>query len=195
MPEPAEPVLGAAPVPLDGDVSRVEVAPPALVVPEFSQRQLLVALELSGAAPNGTDFEATFVADATRSIGTSTQVENSIVVVTEPVSSGVASTTVLGANERVSFSSNPVRGEDVVFNFIEAPTTAAIFTVTGRRIADLVRRVGSGELNVVWDLTNDDGSRVAPGVYLLVFSVQGELFREKLFVLTPGADLPAALEL
>jgi subtilisin family serine protease len=195
VPEPDEPVLGAAPVPLDGDVSRVEVAPPALVVPEFSQRQLLVALELSGAAPNGTDFEATFVADATRSIGTSTQVENSIVVVTEPVSSGVASTTVLGANERVSFSSNPVRGEDVVFNFIEAPTTAAIFTVTGRRIADLVRRVGSGELNVVWDLTNDDGSRVAPGVYLLVFSVQGELFREKLFVLTPGADLPAALEL
>jgi hypothetical protein len=193
VPEPAEPVLGSAPVPLDGDVSRVEVTPPSLVVPEFSQKQVLVAIELSGGAPNGSDFEATFVADATRSVGTTTQVENSIAVITAPVSSGVASTTVLRANERVSFSANPVRGSDVVFNFIEAPATAAIYTVTGRRVADLVRRVGSGELNVAWDLTNDDGSRVAPGVYLLVFSVQGQLFREKLFVLTPG-QVPEPME-
>jgi subtilisin family serine protease len=187
-PDPSEPVLGSAPALLNGDVTRIEISPQSLIVPEFSQRALLVALELSGAAPNGTNFEATFIADATRSIGLTSQVENSLSIVSQPVPSGVAETTVLGQGERVSLSENPVRNPEVIFNFIETPATAAVYTVGGRRVVDLGRRVGEGELNIVWDLTNDDGSKVAPGVYLLVFSVQGELFREKLIVLTPGGS-------
>jgi subtilisin family serine protease len=187
-PDPSEPVLGSAPAPLDGDVTRVEIVPASFVIPEVSHRDVIVAIELSGGAPNGAEFEATFVADATRSIGTETQVENAVSIISQPAPSGVAETTVLGNGEEVSFSENPIRREFVIFNFIEAPTTAAIYTVAGRRVADLVRRVGTGELRVEWDLTNDDGGKIAPGVYLLVFSVQGTVFREKLFVLRPGGS-------
>jgi hypothetical protein len=185
-----EPIVANAPAPLDGAVLRVEVEPESFVIPEFSEVELLVALELSGQAPNGTGFEVTFVAEETRSIGTETEVPNMLAISSESLESGVATTTVLKPDERVSLSENPVRDGDIIFNFIEAPTTAALYTVNGQRIADLRRRIAPGALTVTWDLTNDDGSRVAPGVYLLVFSVAGEVFREKLFVLTPDTDSP-----
>jgi hypothetical protein len=188
--DPSEPIVASAPAPLDGGVLRVELEPASFVIPEFSEVELLVAIELSGQAPNGTGFEVTFVAEETRSIGTETNVPNMLAISTEPLESGVARTTVLQPDERVSLSENPVRDGDVIFNFIEAPATAAVYSVNGQRVADLRRRIAAGTLNVTWDLTNDDGSRVAPGVYLLVFSVAGEVFREKLIVLTPGTDSP-----
>jgi hypothetical protein len=61
---------------------------------------------------------------------------------------------------------------------------ASIFTLTGRRVVDLARRIDQ-EGSVLWDLRNEEGTRVAPGVYLVVFDLGGRIVREKLFVMTP----------
>jgi len=52
---------------------------------------------------------------------------------------------------------------------------------TGRRVADLKKlMVGN---SVSWDLTNDDGDRVATGAYIVIFDMAGRLVRAKLFVI------------
>jgi hypothetical protein len=99
---------------------------------------------------------------------------------------------VLGQEDILTFSENPVRSGRVIFNFREAPTVAAIYTVTGRLVSDLTRRIEDGG-RIEWDLRNDDGERVAPGVYLVIFDVGGTVMRERLIVMPPGDEAtPAA---
>ena len=74
-----------------------------------------------------------------------------------------------------------MRSGRVVFNFAETPRTAGVYTLTGRRVADLKKlMVGN---SVSWDLTNDDGDRVATGAYIVIFDMAGRLVRAKLFVI------------
>jgi hypothetical protein len=67
-----------------------------------------------------------------------------------------------------------------------------VYTITGRRVLDLCRldaavcSPATGPTFIRWDLRNDEGEAVAPGVYLLIFNVEGQVFREKLMILTPG---------
>jgi hypothetical protein len=71
---------------------------------------------------------------------------------------------------------------------------AAVYTVTGRRVIDLCATSSlecggdEGPTFTRWDLRNDSGEPVAPGVYLVIFDVAGQVFREKLMILTPGTD-------
>lgn len=182
----AEPVLGAATLALHGAVVRVQITPDSLRVPAAGAIDVVVALELSGAAPHGATFEAALVPGATLSIGATTLMRNPLDVQVV-ASSGTAETSLLRSDQPLSLSENPVRGSSVHFTFAEPPTAAAIYTVTGRRAADLMARL-AGERHLEWDLTNDDGARVAPGVYLIAFTVGGRTHTEKLIVLTPGAD-------
>ena len=56
---------------------------------------------------------------------------------------------------------------------------AAIFEIAAAPGA--ARRM-TNEKQVTWDLRNDEGTRVAPGVYLLVARAGGHLIRRRLIV-------------
>jgi hypothetical protein len=74
------------------------------------------------------------------------------------------------APDGLRVSPNPGRsGDHYRFSF-EMPTTgeasAAIYDVTGRRVASLVAaRLPAGRQEIVWDARATDGSRIADGVY------------------------------
>jgi subtilisin family serine protease len=167
--------------PLSGAQQSLSVSLDAneLRVPALRSVSVIAALSLSGAAPHGGVFEATFVPGETRSVGLISGQPNVLSVAPTPLESGPAGTTVLAADELLSFSENPVLCPAVVFNFAEPPTTAAIYTLAGRRLIGFPTR---GAMRVEWDLRNQDGGAIAPGVYLVVFTVRGQLFREKLLV-------------
>ncbi len=84
-------------------------------------------------------------------------------------------------DELFNLSENPIRSSRVFFNFRETPSLAAVFTLDGRRVVDLTRRMAGGD-RAVWDVTNDHGARVAPGVYLFVAKVGDEVVRRRLVV-------------
>ena len=174
-------------VPLSGGMQNVSVTLAAnqLRVPVLRSVSIIAALSLSGAAPHGGSFQATFVPGETLSVGLTSGQPNVLSVAPTPLESGPAGTTVLAADELLSFSENPVLCPVVVFNFAEPPTTAAIYTLGGRR---LIGFPTGGGVRVEWDLRNQDGSAIAPGVYLVVFTVRGQQFREKLLV-TPRQDI------
>jgi hypothetical protein len=188
-----ETVVASAPVALTGSVQRVILTPGSLRAQPLARTPVLVAIELSGAAPNGTVFEASFLPAElhTRGVrsGSIDRLDSSI----SGVSSGPAAVTLLQPDEQLSFSANPVRENEVVFNFADAPGRAAVYSLTGRRVVDLCRRGldcggGTGATRVAWDLRNEEGTRVAPAVYLVIFEIGGQTFREKLMVLTPGTS-------
>ncbi|MBW3535538.1 MAG: alpha-L-rhamnosidase N-terminal domain-containing protein [Gemmatimonadetes bacterium] len=83
--------------------------------------------------------------------------------------------------EALNLSENPVRSGRVVFNFSETPDVAAVFTLDGRRVVDLLRRM-SEPTRAMWDLSNERGGRVAPGIYLVVARVGDELVRRRLII-------------
>lgn len=174
-----------------GTTVRSVTLEPPLRLDTFGSAAVIAALSMSGAAPNGTTFDATFLPDSTLARTAESGMIAALDVASGSHASGVIHTTVLAEDALLSFSANPVCGERVVFNFASPPETAAIYTVTGRRIIDL--RVEDA-VRAEWDLRNADGGRVAPGVYLVVLSVEGELFREKLMVLR-GAGGPCRGEL
>lgn len=163
---------------------RILVEPDTLTLGARDSITAIVAIELSGEVPNGTVFRATFVPDETRAValrsGREDRVEQPAVVVT----SRPAATTVLAEGEAFTLSENPVRSGRVVFNFAVRPRVAGVYTLAGRRVADLVRRLET-DGRIEWDLTNDDGSPVAAGVYLVVVDVGGTVIRERLIVARP----------
>jgi subtilisin family serine protease len=184
--------VGSTAASLSGDERSVIVKPSMLRIAPFTPLMVFVALELSGRASNGTAFKATFTPSELHTLGATTgevdRIEEGLVA----VGSGTATTTVLDRTELLTFSANPVRGQDVTFNFAQPPATAAVYTLTGRRVLDLCRLDAAacgpvpGPTFIRWDLRNDEGEAVAPGVYLLIFNVDGQIFREKLMILTPG---------
>jgi subtilisin family serine protease len=169
-----------------GPVPRTVTLPiDTFVVGRNTTRHLILAVELSGRAPTGSEFQATLIEGGTRSITVSSRVQDRVIF-EGATASGPAVTTVLREGELFALSENPVRRDSVTFNFSARPTTAAIYTVTGSRVADLLPRFEG--LTYRWDLTNDAGSRIVPGVYLMVFRVEGQLVRERLMVLSPRVE-------
>ncbi len=179
--EATDRMLGSAVL---GSGGNVVVTTPGFVISQRDSVALVVAVQLSGGAPNNTAFSATFVAQQAKTVGVRSGVHDRVEPMAAPLVSGPASTTVLAEGAIFSLSENPVKSTSVTFNFKEPPSTAAIYTLTGRRVRNLKADVVEAG-RVVWSLQNDEGTRVAPGVYLLVFTVAGEVIREKLFVLTP----------
>jgi hypothetical protein len=86
-------------------------------------------------------------------------------------------------------SSNPVRGQRVVFTFGARPRSVAVYNFVGER----VRRFDGGEIEgieggparIVWEpIANDRGSSLSNGVYLLVIETAGgRTDRRRLIVL------------
>lgn len=197
--DPADVVVASVAAPLTAAARRVTIPfdDAQLRVQPFSQHSVFLLVELSGNAPNGAVFEAALAPQELHSRGVNSgaidMIEPDIVAVT----SGPASTTVLRSIELLTLSENPVRDGNVVFNFERPPTTAAVYTITGRRVVDLCSSgslacgTTGGPTFTRWELRNGAGESVAPGVYLLIFTVHGETFREKLMILTgsDGVDL------
>lgn len=158
------------------------MAIPDFRIPEEGTANVIVALRLSGAAPNASSFEVTYLPAETRSAGVLSGAQNRLDQPGSPVASGAVETTVLRPDEAFNLTENPIRGNRVIMNFRETPTTAAVYTLTGARVADLVPRLEASGRRVEWDLTNDAGKRIAPGIYLAVFRIGAETVREKLIV-------------
>jgi photosystem II stability/assembly factor-like uncharacterized protein len=187
--DPGEPTVAAAAVGLSTDAPVEAIVEPAdMRIDGGSVETFVIALRLSGAVPNGAVFQATWQPQRTTAVGTRSGALNRVDVPTVAVASAPVASTVLGQDDALTFSENPVRSERVIFNFRDAPEVAAIYTVTGRLVADLTRRIEDGG-RVEWDLRNDEGNRVAPGVYLVIFDVAGSVIRERLIVMPPGDDV------
>jgi hypothetical protein len=160
------------------------VPTPNLTIAARDSALLLVGIELSGAARNSSPFQVRFEAAETRTLGARSGARDRLEPVTIAIASSIATTTVLSPAETFALSENPVRSGRVVFNFSERPRTAGVYTLTGRRVIDLSQRIDQ-EGSVIWDLRNSEGTRVANGVYFVIFDLAGQTVREKLFVLTP----------
>jgi photosystem II stability/assembly factor-like uncharacterized protein len=186
MPDANDPLIAAMAAPLEDQPRTLDLSDVAFTVPADTIVELLVVLEMGGRAPNGTSFSARFVPAGVRSLNTRSGRINRLTLPTAPVASSEVSVTVLGAGEALSLSENPVRSARLIFNFAARPRTAAVYTVGGRRVADLLRI--TGDARIEWDLTNDQGARIAPGVYLVLFDIDGNVMRQKLVIATPGEE-------
>lgn len=173
------PLATSAPVTLSGGTTRVRVRSIGRLQGGDSLA-VFAQVVLGGGAPHGSDVTLALVPAETRTTAVRSRRADLLAQPAAPVA-GSRRTTVLAADEALALSENPVRGDRVIMSFREAPRTAAIYTLTGRRVADLRRRLDGG-LRVEWDLTNDQGALVAPGVYLVIFDVAGQVVRQKLFV-------------
>jgi hypothetical protein len=183
---PQDLVVASVPVALlPGDTARVSF-PLSLLVPAGQTVRLLLAVELSGASPHQAPLRAWFVPVETRVRSAATGQIRSMVQPTGLVASESVRPTLLFPDEVLAFSENPVRSDRLIIHFRSMPTRAAIYTVTGRRVVDLVPMV-MDRSRVEWDLTNEQGSPVAPGVYLAIFEIGSEVIRERLIIVRPAA--------
>lgn len=176
-----ERIIERTPVALTGTAVDVDVTIDSLTVAQRDSLHLIVAVELSGRAPNGAVFQAELLPQRSRTLGVRSAAIDQLGAITS-VASALASSTVLAEGTTFSLSENPIRSGRVVFNFSERPKLAAVYTLSGRRVIDLLPRLTTGS-SVDWNLHNDAGERVATGVYFVVFDVAGRIVREKIFVL------------
>jgi len=184
-PGPSEPILATFAVNLqEGQSRQVTLSTNGFRVAADGEESIIVVIGLSGRSPNGASFSATYLPGQTSSIGSRSGARDRLDLPAGDVASETVSATVLAPGEILSFSENPVRSASVIFNFAETPSTAAVYTVTGRRVVDLTRLISGGS-RIEWDLRNEDGTRVAPGVYLVIFEIGGTLRRERLVIVHP----------
>lgn len=163
----------------------VRVSVPDLAIHARDSVALVAGVQISGKALNNAAFSLTWVPDLTRSTGVRSGEANRIQPGTPVIASAVARTTVLQEGEVLTLSENPVRSDRLVINFAQQPTHAAVYTATGRLVRNFSPLPG-GAGSVNWDLRNDRGAPVAPGIYLLVFTVGGQVIREKVFIAGAG---------
>jgi len=186
---PEDALLRSAPAALRGDTVAVTVGFGAgeLRIAPGDSVGLLVGLEMSGSAPQGTLFRAWFAPDLTRAegaaTGTSAQVRQpGIAIPGHPIP-----TTLLLPGELLVLSENPIRSGRLVLNFRNRPrSVAAVYTLSGRRVVDFLPRLTDGDRRLEWDLRNEQGGAVAPGVYVLVFDVGDRIERQRLIVHRPA---------
>lgn len=161
-----------------GSTVTIQVPDGALTVPRGGTLDVLVVGVLSGATPNGTTFAIELLPATSTAIG-----QRSGTVVTfagEWVTGTPARTTVLAADEQLNLTQNPVRRSPLIMNF--QPTRYIdIYDFTGRRVRHF--RPAVGEVRWEWNLTNESGTPISNGVYVIVTQLQsGAVLRRKLFV-------------
>jgi hypothetical protein len=176
-----ERILERQAVALSGTAVDIDVAIDSLTVPQRDSLYILAAVELSGSAPNLAVFQAELLPQRSHTLGVRSLAVDQLGSITS-VASAPATSTVLSNGDTFSLSENPVRSQRVVFNFAERPKVAAVYTLNGRRVIDLMPRLDETG-SVSWDLRNDAGDRVASGVYFVVFDVAGSIVREKVFIM------------
>jgi hypothetical protein len=181
--DPTDPTIADATVTLrPGQPATVRVSPGGTRITPGADVSLIVAIRMSGQAPNGATFQATFLPGETSTRNVRSGAIDRLQQPASPVASESVRTTLLDDDELLTLSENPVRSASLIFNFAEQPVTAAVYTLGGRLVADMLDFAddnGRGE----WDLRNSEGTLVAPGVYLIIFQVRGQIFRERLLVL------------
>jgi photosystem II stability/assembly factor-like uncharacterized protein len=179
----AEPIVANTVTTLrPGEPVTIRVSPGGLQVTPADDVSLIIVVRMSGQAPNGATFRASFLPSETSTRNLRSGATNRLQQPASPVESEALRTTVLDDEQLLTLSENPVRSTSLIFNFAELPATAAVYTLNGRLVADLLDFAdteGRGE----WDLRNDEGTLVAPGVYLIIFHVRGQVFRERLLLL------------
>lgn len=181
--DPTEAGVVSIPVNLAvGETADIALEPTDMIVGGGETERFILAIRLSGDSPNGASFQATWLPQSTSATGVRSGAGNRLSLPQAPVASATITSTVLGADEILTFSENPVRSDRVIFNFREPPARAAVYTVTGRLVIDLTQHIQQGN-RIDWDLRNGDGERVAPGVYLVIFDVAGTVMRERLIVI------------
>jgi subtilisin family serine protease len=186
---PEDPLLRSIPAPLHGDTVAVTVSFGAgeLRVAPGDSVGLLVGLELGGGAPQGTLFRGWFAPDLTRAEGAAT---GSPAQVRQPgiaIAGHAIPTILLLPGELLVLSENPIRSGRLVLNFRNRPrSVAAVYTLSGRRVVDFLPRLADGDRRLEWDLRNEQGGAVAPGVYVLVFDVGERIERQRLIVHRPA---------
>jgi hypothetical protein len=181
------PFLAATQLPLSGS-HLVALRPEQPIrVQAHDTVHFVVLLQTSGGVPNGTRFTARVDAGTSASVATRSGARDRLAVTS--ADSAVVESTLLTGAAALRFSENPVRRPVVYFNFRGCPANASVHTLTGSRVRDLRPLVECATAGgrAEWDLTNDSGSAVAPGVYLVLFDLDGRIFREKLMVLRAGA--------
>jgi subtilisin family serine protease len=176
----SDPVISSSAVAVSGTDS-VLVQSDSLEVASNSDLRLIVALVMGGSAPNGGQFSMTYLPAFLRSVGEASHVAWLVDQPATTVASEPVRTTVLNPGEVFTMSENPIRSDRVVFDFSTKPDMAVIYTLSGRRVVDIGQRLNSA-YRAEWDVTNDSGVRVAPGIYLLVVEVAGHRITKKLFV-------------
>jgi subtilisin family serine protease len=182
---PQDPLLSSMPVALQpADTARV-LFPLSVAVPAGQTVHLLLALELSGAAPHQAPLRAWFVPAESQVLSAATGQPRGLRQPTGRVASETVRTTLLFPDEPLALSENPVRSDRLIISFRTEPRRAAIYTVSGRRVVDLLPRLVD-RVRVEWDLTNEQGAPVAPGVYLAIFEVGNEVIRERLIITRPA---------
>jgi hypothetical protein len=98
-------------------------------------------------------------------------------------------TTILLPDEALVLSENPIRSGRLILSFSGRPErVAAVYTLSGRRVIDFLPLLQPGDRRLVWDLTNDQGNAIAPGVYVLVFDVGSTIERRRLIVHRPAGN-------
>jgi subtilisin family serine protease len=175
-------VLASRDILLAGPATVVILPTDTVTVPRNTTRHVILALAASGRAATGTRFTASLLRAGTTTLNVNTRLPDRFELAGDLLA-GPAETTVLRPGELFALSQNPVRTDGVRLNFAARPTQAMIFTPTGARVADLLPRFDG--LHLLWDLTNDGGRRIVPGVYYLVARVDGELVRETIIVISP----------
>jgi subtilisin family serine protease len=175
----AEPVV-RIPLRLDGRTRSVRLEP-GPVVPAGRGEVFSVAIETSGAAPNGARFAARLGGGGVAARGTLSGAALPVNGASAPGARGERVTTLLEPGERLNLSANPVRGGELVLNYAEPPRAIHVHTLAGRR----VYRMPGHQLEpgrAVWRLVNDAGHAVANGVYMLVVEFEGSVEVRKIVV-------------
>jgi subtilisin family serine protease len=157
----------------------------SVLIGRNAERNVIIALEFGALPTHGGRFTLRIIPAQLHTRNDNSQ-EQDRVTFAGGVAAAAVELTLLAEDEAFALSENPVRSGSVIFNFAAVPTLATVHTVTGTRVADLMRRIDG--VQFTWDLTNDAGQHVVPGVYLLIFRVNGELIREKLMVLRARGD-------
>ncbi|MBL8994665.1 MAG: hypothetical protein JNM63_15070, partial [Spirochaetia bacterium] len=98
-----------------------------------------------------------------RDILGNTSATNREVYIVEPAS--------METNAGLVIHNNPYRGEDegIVFENIPAGGSLRVFTISGKNVLTL-RRASDGVSKLIWNLKDENGRRVSPGVYLALIS-------------------------
>lgn len=177
-----EPVLRRTPLGRDA-AGGVLAAPPEVVLPPGRATRVLVAFEPGGGLRHGGTFSARFDPAGLTASGVLSGVVLSAGGPTQVVHSGAQPAGLLRGAERLNLSANPVRGDELVVSWTEAPETAAVYALGGRRVRSLTDAIGGGHL--AWDLTDDEGRPLANGAYFLVLDYAGRRVLEKVLLLRP----------
>ena len=90
----------------------------------------------------------------------------------------------LEPEERVNISANPVRGPELVINYVSRPLRITVYDILGVPVRTFTP-AEIGEVLTLWSLDNDAGRPVANGAFVLVVEFESDRVLRKLLVLRP----------